>query len=168
MIRRFDSLAQREQMEDAYYVSDDWRKGPREVMLALMENYTDVVLELDEVTVQGLRISSYVGNVLQFQKFGNSDFLEKCMSTIQIRGKGTITLPASLRKKYNLEEGEVLTVIDLGGGSILLRPMVSQIDVLSRRAAKTLKDDNVTLDEILETLDEERKKYFNEKYGKKE
>ncbi|MEO8354541.1 MAG: AbrB/MazE/SpoVT family DNA-binding domain-containing protein [Chloroflexota bacterium] len=90
------------------------------------------------------------------------------MTTLQIRGKGTITLPAGLRKKYNLEAGEVLTVIDLGGGSILLRPMVSQIDTLSRRAAKTLKEDNVTLDEILETLDEERKKYFNEKYGKKE
>jgi hypothetical protein len=55
VIRRFDSLAQREQMEDAYYSSDDWRLGPREAILALMESYTDIVLELDEVTVQGLR-----------------------------------------------------------------------------------------------------------------
>ena len=55
VIRRFDSLAQREQVEDAYYSSDDWRLGPREVMLILIENYTDIVLELDEVTVQGLR-----------------------------------------------------------------------------------------------------------------
>ena len=55
VIRRFDSLAQREQMEDTYYASDDWRQGPREAMLALIENYTDIVLELDEVAVQGLR-----------------------------------------------------------------------------------------------------------------
>ena len=55
VIRRYDSLAQREQMEDAYYVSDDWRQGPRETMLALIESYTDIVLELDEVTVHGLR-----------------------------------------------------------------------------------------------------------------
>ena len=55
VIRRFDSLVQREQSEDAYYSSDDWRQGPREAILALMENYTDIVLELDEVTVQGLR-----------------------------------------------------------------------------------------------------------------
>jgi len=55
VIRRFDSLAQREQMEDAYYASDDWRQGPREAILALIENYLDIVLELDEVTVQGLR-----------------------------------------------------------------------------------------------------------------
>jgi hypothetical protein len=55
VIRRYDNLAQREQMEDAYYASDDWRKGPREAMLALIESYTDVVFEVDEVTVQGLR-----------------------------------------------------------------------------------------------------------------
>jgi len=55
VIRRYDSLSQREQMEDAYYASDDWRLGPREAMLALIESYTDIVLELDEVTVQGLR-----------------------------------------------------------------------------------------------------------------
>jgi hypothetical protein len=55
VIRRFESLAQREQMEDTYYASDDWRRGPRERILALIENYTDIVLELDEVTVRGLR-----------------------------------------------------------------------------------------------------------------
>ena len=55
VIRRFDSLVQREQSEGAYYSSDDWRQGPREAILALMENYTDIVFELDEVTMQGLR-----------------------------------------------------------------------------------------------------------------
>jgi len=90
------------------------------------------------------------------------------MTTLQIRGKGTITLPASFRKKYNLQEGKVLTVIDLGEGTILLKPGVFQVDKLSKRMAKRLKKDNVSLEEILETLDEERGKYFNEKYGKKE
>ena len=55
VIRRYDSLAQRDQMEDAYYASDDWRNGPRERMLALIESYIDVVLELDEGTIEGLR-----------------------------------------------------------------------------------------------------------------
>jgi len=55
VIRRFDSLAQREQMEDAFYGSDDWRQGPREAMVALIENYIDVVLELDGAAVQELR-----------------------------------------------------------------------------------------------------------------
>jgi len=55
VIRRYDSLAQREKMEDTYYASDDWRKGPREAMLALIESYSDIVLELDGVTVEELR-----------------------------------------------------------------------------------------------------------------
>jgi hypothetical protein len=55
VIRRFDSLAHRQKVEDNFYASDDWRQGPREAMLALVENYVDVVLELDDVTVQGLR-----------------------------------------------------------------------------------------------------------------
>ena len=63
MIRRYESLSQREQMEDAYYASDDWRQGPREAMLALIESYTDIVLEVDDVTVQGLRKKSNAGKM---------------------------------------------------------------------------------------------------------
>ncbi len=55
VIRRFDSLVERDQSEDAYYASDDWRQGPRERILALIENYVDIVLELEQVAVQGLR-----------------------------------------------------------------------------------------------------------------
>lgn len=55
LIRRFDSLAHREESENAFYGSDDWRQGPREQIIALIENYTEVVLELNDVTVEGLR-----------------------------------------------------------------------------------------------------------------
>jgi hypothetical protein len=55
VIRHYDSLTVRDEMEDSYYASDDWRKGPREAMLALIENYVDAVFEVDDVTVQRLR-----------------------------------------------------------------------------------------------------------------
>ena len=55
VIRRYESLSQREQMEDTYYATDDWRQGLRETMLALIEYYTDIVIELDEITVRELR-----------------------------------------------------------------------------------------------------------------
>ncbi len=54
VIRRFDNVSQRETMEDAYYASDDWRMGPRERILALIEGYLDVVFEVDDATVQRL------------------------------------------------------------------------------------------------------------------
>jgi AbrB family looped-hinge helix DNA binding protein len=89
------------------------------------------------------------------------------MTTLQIRSKGTITLPASLRRKYKLEEGEFLTIIDLGEGTILLKPMISQVNKLSNQIAKRLKEENVTLDDLLQALDEERRIYYQEHYVKK-
>jgi hypothetical protein len=59
LLRRFDSLAQREESENAFYGSDEWRRGPRESILALIEKYTEIVLELDESTVHGLRRIKY-------------------------------------------------------------------------------------------------------------
>jgi hypothetical protein len=55
LMRRYDSLAHREASEESFYGSDEWRQGPREAIVSLIENYTDIVLELDEATVQGLR-----------------------------------------------------------------------------------------------------------------
>ena len=55
LMRRFDSLAQREESENAFYGSDEWRQGPREAIIALIENYIEIVLEVDEATLQGLR-----------------------------------------------------------------------------------------------------------------
>ena len=46
--------------------------------------------------------------------------------TVQIRRKGVITLPVELRRLYNLDEGDVLTLLDLGDGSFLLTPRISQ------------------------------------------
>ena len=88
------------------------------------------------------------------------------MTTLQIRGKGTITLPASLRKKYNLEEGESLSLIDVGDGSFFLVPVESKVMKSADKVAKAVKEADVTLEELFEVLDEERKNYYREHYVK--
>ena len=55
LMRRYDSLSQREESENAFYGSDEWRQGPREAIIALIESYTEIVLELDDATLRGLR-----------------------------------------------------------------------------------------------------------------
>jgi hypothetical protein len=55
LIRRYDSLSHREQSQDNFYGSAEWKQGPRERILALIENYTSIVLEMDEATVNHLR-----------------------------------------------------------------------------------------------------------------
>ena len=55
LIRAFDSLEARAESEAAFYGSAEWREGPREAIMALIEHYTTIVLALDEPAVQALR-----------------------------------------------------------------------------------------------------------------
>ena len=55
LMRAFPSLENREQSENAFYGSDEWKLGPREVILALIENYTTIVIEMEESIVKALR-----------------------------------------------------------------------------------------------------------------
>jgi bifunctional DNA-binding transcriptional regulator/antitoxin component of YhaV-PrlF toxin-antitoxin module len=85
--------------------------------------------------------------------------------TIQIRKKGSLTLPVDLRNKYNLDEGDVFTLIDLGDGSFLLTPQVSQVNRLGDRVTRILKKEGVSLEDLLSALDEERQQYYREHYA---
>jgi AbrB family looped-hinge helix DNA binding protein len=89
------------------------------------------------------------------------------MTTLQIRSKGTITLPARLRKKYDLEEGDILTLIDMGDGNFMLTSKNSSFLRNADKVAKAVADADVTLEELLETLDEERQRYYQEHYVEK-
>jgi NIPSNAP protein len=55
LVRAFADLADRRRQEDAFYGSEEWRQGPRDRILALIDSYGTAVLELDETVVQGLR-----------------------------------------------------------------------------------------------------------------
>jgi AbrB family looped-hinge helix DNA binding protein len=86
-------------------------------------------------------------------------------STVQIRRKGLITLPMELRRQYNLEEGDVLTLVDLGDGSFLLTPRVSQVARLGDQVARLMEEEDVSLDEMLKVLEQEREHYYREHYA---
>jgi len=86
------------------------------------------------------------------------------MTTIQMRGKGNITLPVNLRKKYNLEEGDVFTLIDLGEGSFMLTPQRSEVNRLGERISRIVDAEKIDLDDLLVGLDEERESYYRERY----
>jgi len=85
--------------------------------------------------------------------------------TVQIRRKGVITLPMELRRQYSLDEGDVLTILDLGGGSLLLVPCVSQVARLGDEVARLMDEAGVELEAVLETLDQEREAYYREHYA---
>jgi bifunctional DNA-binding transcriptional regulator/antitoxin component of YhaV-PrlF toxin-antitoxin module len=86
--------------------------------------------------------------------------------TIQVRKKGNITLPMDLRTKYKVNEGDIFTLIDMGDGSFMLTPRISQVNRLGDRVAEILSEEGVSLDDLLSTLDEEREQYYREHYAK--
>jgi bifunctional DNA-binding transcriptional regulator/antitoxin component of YhaV-PrlF toxin-antitoxin module len=85
---------------------------------------------------------------------------------IQIRGKGTVTIPVELRRKYGLVDGDVIILIDLGDGSFLLTPKVTKVDRLGDRVEQAMAKEGVSLDEILTALDEDRERYYQERYAR--
>ncbi len=80
------------------------------------------------------------------------------MSTtdVQIIQTGAVALPAKIRSRYKLEEGDVLTLIDIDGG-MLLFPKRSVVSVLAKEIEKQREEEGVTLDDLLEGLDEQRR-----------
>src|SRR5688572_2043650 len=55
LMRGFNGVDVRQKEEDAFYGSEEWIKGPRERVLADIDSYTTIVVQLDEATTQGLR-----------------------------------------------------------------------------------------------------------------
>ena len=86
-------------------------------------------------------------------------------TTIQIRRKGTLTLPIEMRRKYGLDEGDIITLIELGDGSFLLTPQITKVDRFGDRVARVMAEEEISLKEIMETLDEERERYYQERYA---
>jgi len=86
--------------------------------------------------------------------------------TIQVRGRGTITLPARVRERYDLSDGDPLTLVDLDG-AILLSPTVSVVDKLSREIEYLRNEAGLTLDELLGGLREQRAQYRAERLGQR-
>ena len=83
---------------------------------------------------------------------------------MMLRDKGNITLPSIFRKKYRYEKGEVFRIIDTGDGAFFIVPSESKVMQSADRVAKMVKEANVTLEELLKTLDEERERFYKEHY----
>jgi bifunctional DNA-binding transcriptional regulator/antitoxin component of YhaV-PrlF toxin-antitoxin module len=78
--------------------------------------------------------------------------------TVQVAKRGLLTLPKVLRDAYDIEPGDALTLLDLGG-VFVLSPRLSEIDALADTIAADLQARGETLETMLQTLREERDKY---------
>ena len=85
-----------------------------------------------------------------------------------VAGADGIVVDVALRQarvgEHVIHEGDVITLIDLGDGSFLLTPIITQVDRLGDRVARTIAEAGVSEEEILAALDEERERYYQERY----
>ncbi len=81
------------------------------------------------------------------------------IANIQVRSKGTFTLPSELRRKYGVNEGDFFTIIDMGDSNFLLKPYRSRVDELADTIRMELEARGETLESMLTTLREVREEY---------
>jgi AbrB family looped-hinge helix DNA binding protein len=84
-------------------------------------------------------------------------------ATIQVRKRGVVTLPAELRNKYGIEEGDSFRVVDLDG-ILVLTPMVPMVPELAREIERARIEAGLSTEELLRSLREQRERYAQETY----
>ncbi len=77
---------------------------------------------------------------------------------VQVRQRGTLTLPATLREKYGIQAGDTFQLVDLDG-IFVLTPMVPMVPELAREIERVRQEAGVTMEELLEGLREQRARY---------
>lgn len=83
---------------------------------------------------------------------------------MQVRQRGTLTLPAELRQKYGIKTGDTFQLVDLDG-IFILTPMVPMVPELAREIERLREEAGLSTEELLLSLREQRENYYLEKYA---
>jgi AbrB family looped-hinge helix DNA binding protein len=84
----------------------------------------------------------------------------------EIKARGQLTIPKKIRETSHMEEGNVVSILPIGD-SLIITPKRLELDEARRQLKKLLKASNLTVEELIEGLKEERAELFKETYGAK-
>jgi len=87
------------------------------------------------------------------------------VAVAEIKARGQLTIPKKIREMSHLEEGQIVSIIPVGDG-LIVTPRRLELDEARREIRKVIKAANVTVEELLEALQEERDRLYQETYGK--
>jgi len=85
-------------------------------------------------------------------------------TNVQVRQRGTLTLPADLREKYGIKSGDTFRLVDLDG-IFVLTPMVPMVPELAREIERMRQEAGLSIEELLTSLRKQREQYHLEHYG---
>jgi bifunctional DNA-binding transcriptional regulator/antitoxin component of YhaV-PrlF toxin-antitoxin module len=84
-------------------------------------------------------------------------------ATIQVRQRGVLTLPVEFRTRYGIQAGDTLRLVDLDG-VFVLTPMTPMVPELAREIERLRLEAGLSIEELLNTLREQRERYHQENY----
>jgi len=84
--------------------------------------------------------------------------------SVTLRDRGVLTLPKSLRDKYDLDEGDALHLVD-AGGAFVLTPMQPMVPSLSNKIEELREETGLSVEELLSRLQDERATLAEARYG---
>jgi len=86
--------------------------------------------------------------------------------TAEIKFRGQLTIPKKIRVMSRLEEGQIVSIIQVGD-AVIITPKHLELDEARREMRRILKETGISLEDLLAGLKEERDKLYQETYGKK-
>lgn len=85
-------------------------------------------------------------------------------ATVQVRQRGTLTLPVEVREKYGIRPGDTFRLTDLDG-TLVLTPMMPMVPELAREIERMRQEAGLSIEQLLVTLREQRERYYQERYA---
>ena len=94
-----------------------------------------------------------------------SDALIKSQQfTIRMRSRGQVTIPRKLRDGLSINQGDMLTLVQIGDG-FYLSPKPLKGPELADKFAHLMEEKGITLADLLEDLPQIREEIYHERYG---
>ena len=86
---------------------------------------------------------------------------------IRLRQRGQITVPREVRDRLNVNEGDTLSLVQVGS-TLLLATKRPVVPLLADRIAELMEAEGVTLADLLLGLEEERAAIYQERWSRKD
>lgn len=78
--------------------------------------------------------------------------------TVELTERGSVTLPAALRERYHLEDGDILTVIDLDG-VLVLAPKAGLVSRLVGDIERIREEAGLSVSDLIDEVHEDRRRH---------
>lgn len=86
---------------------------------------------------------------------------------VRLRQRGQITVPREVRDRLKVNEGDTLTLIQVGS-TLILTPKRPVVPLLADRIVELMEQEGVTLADLLLGLEEERAAIYQERWARKD